>query len=233
MPRKYTIRYREALEPIREPVTKFGGRPVWIAEPQWPMSHLYDRPMHFVCQIVLDPALFGELPTRMAYVFLTDWDGESVFPDTMEPDGGENAVIVQPGGTWVGECLPLSDGPGIYRRAWRNERWEQTPCELAVELHPGEDPHSGVWDEVDSDNERAWAAYFAALYEDKIGGTPVPTPFGSRFEAGPDQWRLLLQLSAKDNDQDSDPFFLNLASDGVGYAFLSPDGRGGKFLWNR
>jgi hypothetical protein len=28
-------------------------------------------------------------------------------------------------------------------------------------------------------------------------------------------------------------FFLNLSYDGVGYAFLSPDGRTGQFLWSR
>jgi uncharacterized protein YwqG len=71
----------------------------------------------------------------------------------------------------------------------------------------------------------------AALFEDKIGGTPVPTINRPRF---PDlqHWRLLLQLNTKDNEG-GDPFFLNLASDGVGYAFIARDGHRGMFLWSR
>jgi hypothetical protein len=37
--------------------------------------------MHFICQIALDLALFGKLPTRLAYLFMTDWDYESVYPE--------------------------------------------------------------------------------------------------------------------------------------------------------
>jgi hypothetical protein len=47
-----------------------------------------------------------------------------------------------------------------------------------------------------------------------------------------DGWRLLLQLSTKNNEL-GDPFFVNFAWDGIGYAFLSPDGTTGKFLWTR
>ena len=88
MPRKYTITYREVTAPITEPVTKFGGQPVWLDEPRWPLSRMYGTPMQFICQIALDPAIFGELPTRMAYLFLTDWDYESTYPDTFDLSAG-------------------------------------------------------------------------------------------------------------------------------------------------
>ncbi len=234
MPKKYSISYHEARAPITAPVTKFGGRPVWLEEPRWPVSRLYGTPMQFICQITLSPALFDDLPTRMAYLFLTDWDYESVFPNTMEPDGGENALILQPGGTWTGPSLPLSEGPSLYRRTHRNGRWEQTPCEFAAELRLGDDPDAGTWDEVDPDNKEAWDAYFKALREDKIGGAPVPTNNNAQqLAALIAEWRLLLQLNAKDNEGNGDPFFLNLSYDGVGYAFISRDGHDSTFFWSR
>lgn len=233
MPRKYTITYLEALSPITAPVTKFGGRPVWLEEPCWPISRLYGSPMQFICQIALDHALFSDVRTRMAYLFLTNWDYESVLPNTAEPEGGESALILQPGGAWAGASRPLYEGPSLYRRAHRNGRWEQTLCEFAVGLRSGEDSDARAWDVFPQDRD-AQDAYWAALLEDKIGGTPVPTPFGPRFSAEPGEWRLLLQLNAKDNAaENGDPFFLNLSYDGVGYAFIAPDGHVGKFLWSR
>jgi hypothetical protein len=41
--------------------------------------------------------------------------------------------------------------------------------------------------------------YWATLLEDKVGGRPVPTPFGLQFGADFAGWRLVLQLNAKDN----------------------------------
>lgn len=236
MPKKYTIAYREVASPITDPVTKFGGQPVWLEEPQWPVSRMYNSPMQFICQIALEPLLFGNLPTRMAYLFLTDWDYAGVFPTTFDPDGGENAVILQPGGVWSGPCLSVPEGPSLYCRSRRHGRWEQTPCELGVDLHPGDDPDAGTWDDVDPDDKEVWDAYCAALREDKVGGAPVPPTNGEDELAAfiTDGWRLLLQLNAKDNEgRTGDRFFLNLSYDGAGYAFLSPDGRTGKFLWSR
>src|SRR5690242_11020911 len=115
MPRKYTIRYHDAPAPISEPVTKFGGQPVWVAEPQWPLSKMYGTPMQFVCQIAVPAEIIGDGVFRMAYLFMTDWDGESEFPYTFEPDGGENALIIQPGDLWGKPSLSLREGPSLYR----------------------------------------------------------------------------------------------------------------------
>lgn len=239
MPRKYTITYHTVASPIVEPITKFGGQPVWIGEPQWPLSRMYGTPMHFICQIALPPDIFGDTTGRMAYLFMTDWTYEGLLPYTFEPDSGENALIVQPGEIWPGPSLPSATGPTLYRRGREQGRWVQYPTEVAVELRPGEDPPEGTWVDVHSTDRDAWDAYWAALEEDKVGGTYVPSsnwmplpapnwnPLGSS-----ERWRLLLQLNAK-NNAGGDPFFLNLADDGVGYAFLSEDGRSGKFLWVR
>ena len=98
-------------------------------------------------------------------------------------------------------------------------------------MHAGDDPEAGAWDDVDPDDTPAWDAYMAALFEDKIGGVPVPTVNEPAFP-DPAHWRFLLQLNTKVN-QAGDPFFLNFAPDGVGYAFLSTAGRRGTFLWSR
>lgn len=231
MPMKYTLSYREVHTPIADPITKFGGQPVWIEAPQWPLSRQYGTPMQFIGQITLYANLFGDLEARMAYLFLTDWTYEGMPPATDDPDGGENAVILQPGGIWRGPSLPLYEGPSLYQRTFRNGCFEETPCEYAVDLRLGEDPETGAWDEVDPDDREAMRAYLNALSEDKIGGTPVPNVNSDpRLAPGPGEWPLLLQLDSKD---DSDEFFLNLGPDGVGYAFLAPDGRSGKFLWSR
>ena len=58
----------------------------------------------------------------------------------------------------------------------------------------------------------------------KIGGPPVFIQ-GEEYPAG-DGWRLLLQF-----DSASVPFYVNFGDTGIGYAFLSADGRSGKFLW--
>ncbi len=235
MPQKYSISYREAREPITAPVTKFGGAPVWLDTPSWPLSRLYGSPMQFICQIALDSVIFGDLPARIAYLFITDGNDHSgPMPATYDPERGESALILQPGGIQYTPSLPLYVGPTLYRRYRRRGQWEQEPCELEVSLRLGDDPETGAWDSVDSHDKEAWDAYFEALCEDKVGGTPTPTINNvDELHTQVGDWYLALQLNAKDNAGNDDPFFLNLAYDGVGYALLSPDGRSGKFLWSR
>lgn len=124
-------------------------------------------------------------------------------------------------------------GPSLYRRSGHHGHWEQAPCEFDVELLAGSDPDDDTYERAAQERE-ASDAYWEALHEDKIGGAPVPTSNGEsdvrRFRS--DGWRLLLQLTTKDNEI-GDPFFVNFAWDGIGYAFLSPDGTAGKFLWTR
>jgi uncharacterized protein YwqG len=231
MPTKHTIAYREAASPITDLITKFGGQPVWVGEPHWPLSRAYGTPMQFICQIALRGDLLVDVEPRMAYLFVTDDYEHGYVADTWEPDGGENALILQPGPSWDGPVLPLREGPSLYRRAWTDGRWERTACELTVELRQGDDPDAGTWDALDQDDTPAWNAYFDALLEDKIGGTPVPTVNKPEFP-DPKDWRLLLQLNTKGEEED-DPFFLNFADEGVGYAFLSVDGLRGRFMWSR
>jgi hypothetical protein len=226
MVKKYAITFHDASAPITELVTKFGGQPVWWTTPQWPLSRTTGKPMKFVCQIALDPAIFGTIPGKMAYVFITDED--EFVEDTWQPDGGENAVIIQPG-VYSGPINPLITGPSLYRMTEPLGAKYRVPlaCELGVELHAGEEPgfvdNSVLWDEW---TEAERDAYYAQVGTDrnKIGGTPL---FLQNTEfPGKGTWQLIVQL-----DSASIPFEINFGDMGWGYAFLSADGTTGKFLF--
>jgi len=72
MPRKATITYREVTAPITDPITKFGGQPVWVGDPSWPLSRAHGTPMQFICQVPSRTGTPCGLEARMAYLFVTD-----------------------------------------------------------------------------------------------------------------------------------------------------------------
>lgn len=253
MPRqKYSLTLREVYTPIHELVTKFGGQPVWLTEPQWPLSRKLGWPMQFIGQISLYPELFGALEAQIAYVFMTDLFLTGQHADTRSPEAGENAVILQPG-IWKGPTLPLLEGPSLYKLS-PNEQGLYVYkhfCEYAVDLHPGEDTEDLLtpWPDMteeelaeeddDLDDKAwllkhqthpsAWDLRYEASVENKMGGIPAPTTNHDTFSypaGGP--WQLLLQLQ-----EVGLPFEINFGSDGTGYALLSEDGQVGKFLWTR
>ncbi|MGW5002446.1 hypothetical protein ACWEP8_32805 [Streptomyces hydrogenans] len=204
--------------PISTPTTKFGGQPVWLAGPQWPISTAWDRPMRFVCQIELGPILGAAGRGKMAYVFVTHGDhGEDFFdPDIIDPEGGENAVIVQPGGYYAGPVRPLASGPGLYGH-------DGAEVEFTVGLRPVDEPGS-MTDEKPkalppTDRDR----YAERIDGNKIGGTPLFFQGEEWPDGGP--WRLLLQL-----DSNWVPFHLNLGASPRAFAFVSEDGLQGRLL---
>ena len=143
-----------------------------------------------------------------------------------DPDGGENAVIIQPGKTWDIYTDLFGPGPSIY--AYMSPKPGhpriRIPCEYAVDLKLEQDPD--VLDEhlSRSQGPAALDAYFRHLCEDKIGGTPAFLQ-GPKYPLGPSA-RLLLQLN-----QPPAAFSVNFGDAGVAYAFISEDGTMGKFLW--
>jgi uncharacterized protein YwqG len=97
--------------PITGRVTKFGGQPEWVEDPAWPLSTELGTPMRFIGQVTV-PRTEGA-PERMAYVFMTQDDEEDA-DGTWEPEGGENAVICQPGrGPSFVETTALAEGPTV------------------------------------------------------------------------------------------------------------------------
>jgi uncharacterized protein YwqG len=220
---KYSLTFHEVHQPITKPMTKFGGQPTWFTTPQWPLSRSTGEPMQFICQIALDPQVFGEIPGHMAYLFMAD--EESCVDGTFDPESGENAVIIQPGTSEI-PTQPLLTGPSLYKMVSRPSEKYLVPqsCEFAVETSAGEDPEGIVEDEQSHESPQAWAQFAELCSEIKIGGTPAFLQ-GPEFPAG-DNWRLLLQL-----DSTKVPFYVNFGDAGVGYAFLSEDGTSGRFLW--
>lgn len=221
MVKKHVLAVQAVNEPIVDPVTKFGGQPIWIASPQWPISRSTGEQMRFLGQFRLDPELFGSLPCQMAYLFMTD--GETDVDGTWLPDGGENAVILQPG-TPPGSYQERSTGPTLFdvARDPDDGTTRVVPCEYRVHVSVGEDP-----DYLDENAFRArgeWNAYYDYVRESKVGGTPA---FLQGPESpGPGAWRLLAQVNST-----LTPCGINFGDGGVGYLFLSSDGREARFLW--
>lgn len=104
---KTILRFEESTRPIREPVTKFGGQPVWLEEPTWPLSAETGSPMRFIGQVRLP----GDR-VRLGYIFMTDEEDGEFVEGTWEPEGGENAFFAQPGRPAAFyEVAPMETGP--------------------------------------------------------------------------------------------------------------------------
>ena len=179
--------------------------------------------MRFICQIALSDEPFGLTDPRMAYVFMTD--GDEYVDGTWEPDGGENAVILQPGTASV-PVQRLTQGSTLYRMVKRILKSRLVPesCEFAVRGDISDDPAFVPASERAGWPEEKREEYASALEGNKLGGTPI---FMQSDEfPGPGSWKLLLEL-----DSTRVPFFVNFGDAGIAYASLSEDGRTGRFLW--
>ncbi len=212
-----------ATAPIAAAVTRFGGQPHWVTTPQWPLSRLTEKPMQFIGQIRLDPPLFMGGAGRMAYLFMS---GDDEYVDsTWEPEGGENALVIQPG-LYDGPSAPLVTGPTLYRLVEQPEQnhHAREPVEFGIESHLVQEPDYQSPEEREGWTPAAYEAYAQALGGNKIGGAPSFLQ-GDEFPPGA-TWRLVLQL-----DSAAVPFFVNFGDAGVGYAFIDESERLGRFLW--
>lgn len=72
-------------------VSKFGGQPIWLKEPEWPIMK-DGKQQIFLGQIQIDPRLFGHIQAKVAYLFLYQ-------DETSEETIGD--IILQPGGNTV------------------------------------------------------------------------------------------------------------------------------------
>jgi len=221
MPKKKSIEFFEVKHPITEMVTKFGGQPVWLEKPEWPLSRANSEPMRFIGQIALEPEIFGNIAGRMAYLFMTD----PPVNETWSAEGGENALIVQPGITEI-KTEPLSKRPTFYRMVKKFFGAVTVPetLEFSVHLAPGDDP---AWMDEASRcklSDQQIDALTTSLSGNKIGGVPGFLQGDEFPKDGP--WQLVLQL-----DSANVPFHVNFGDAGIGYAFISADGKRGRFLW--
>jgi len=193
-------------------VSRFGGQPDWLEAPCWPVSAELGVPMRFIAQIRL-PAEPDAAP-RLAYVFLTDEDEEYV--DTFEADGGENAVIVQPGGVVPVDYEPLASGPSLCDR-------EGHPVCFLLETDPPRDTGAVPAPGADQPQNATGTALGANLPAVQVGGTPAWVQ-GEETPAG--DWQLLAQI-----DSTQVPFWINFGDAGIGYVFLDTALTRGCLLW--
>ncbi|WP_238012938.1 hypothetical protein KZZ52_22770 [Dactylosporangium sp. AC04546] len=138
------VGYRPAERAVAEPVTKFGGQPVWLELPRWPLSAAWGTPMRFVGQITLE--------AKLAYLFVTAADDADDFdPDVIFPDGGENAVIIQPGGAYDGTTVEAATGPTVSHEEYLVEEDDAADDQDDDRIGQGgpvtlrEEPGGGPW----------------------------------------------------------------------------------------
>jgi len=220
MVKKYQMTSFERLEEKpAKPVTKFGGQPDWLEEPQWPTSKKWEgRPMTFLGQIVLDKGMLGNDEYVIAYVFQTrpGEDGEDIFDPYIDEWGsGEHAVIIQPGGETACETKNVKEGPSLSDEF--DNLYEYTPT-----LEEGHDPDFIKREDLGEMEEPEKAEYRKQIHGKKIGG--VPHFFmGDEWPDG--DWKLLLQM-----DGDELPFVLELGDLGTLFAFITSDFKQGGLL---
>ncbi|PKT70951.1 hypothetical protein CW362_21740 [Streptomyces populi] len=223
---RLAMSFRAVTEPVTEPVTKFGGRPVWLEEPTWPLDPSTGEPLVFIGQFRVP----GE-ELRLAYLFLAEDDRVM----GMDPTSGEAVVLVQPGGRVPSFAVigpPGTQGRSLWR--WGADETE-IPVELSVDLTP-------MPPELDAEanHHAAWWRYMrhegpevrlpsGDEPEDFMGGTAV-LPNGRAWGVEDDSWQFLCQFADRGEETDSgDPFFLNFGY-GSGFVFMSSDHREGRFL---
>lgn len=220
MPNKLNIEFQQSKTPITEPETKFGGQPVWLEQPEWPLSKELGIPMRFICQIKLSNDLFPNSEGKVAYIFMTEDEDEYV-DGTWEPDSGENAVIIQPGGKHANKCEAIKEGPTLQAMA---EDDDYEDAEYMAVLSMAEDPEflpeNKLWDLTEEESDK----YRDTTEGNKIGGVPNFIQGDEFPEDG--NWKLLLQL-----DSCNAPFEINFGDGGVAYAFINESVTEGKFLW--
>ena len=220
---KQSFEFRK-LEPDEKPLTKFGGQPNWLGEPQWPLSRKFGKPMRFLCQIEIPVTLFPAGAGKVAYLFMTGDEDDT--ERTYEPFGGENAVILQPGDSKTDvACKALSSGPTLRIFVEGMGGRQPTDVELGVKVWDSEDPEFMPAKEVDKLSAKDREIYWTRIEGNKIGGTPGFIQ-NDEFPDATRPWQLLLQLDAGEV-----PFSVNFGDVGVGYLFINPEATEGRFLW--
>lgn len=205
---------------INEPITKFGGQPVWITEPEWPISIGWDdRPMMFICQIALDNKIFKNGNGKMAYIFVTHGNkpnDEFFDPDIIFPFEGENAVIIQPGDNQSIKTKRIEKGPSLFDNSG-------IPYEAYVRLKYAEDP-----DFIDASRFRGLSDYEKRNYSSIVNGNKIGgTPYFFQGDEWPEGTKIPLLMQLNPNFL---PFYLNLGASPTAFAFIEQNLASGMLL---
>ncbi|MDJ0662333.1 MAG: DUF1963 domain-containing protein [Crocosphaera sp.] len=228
MPLKTQFQIAESPTEISEPITKFGGQPVWIAEPRWPLDPETDEQMLFLGQIALNEELFPNSEGTIVYLFFGE-ESEPIYNEAF-------AVVIQTSETIhiSGEEIAFvteATGPTIYEL---DEEGEAVYKEYRVILESQENEDSIPLEERYTMNDLDYDTGFQfarpELAGNKIGGQPLyiegldtpPKQFNSH------EWLLLLQLAPTqgywDNFQPNFyPFHMELGEFGILTVLISKD----------
>lgn len=172
------ITLEERNEPITDLITKFGGQPTWLNKPQWPISKYTQKPMQFICQIVLDKKLFPNTLGTVAYIFMADEDeGLSI---SWEYEAGDNAVIIQNGNV-----------PSFVNISENNENHTLEKEYMVTYTDHDDLPFVSEDDRCKLSNDE-YDHYYSKKKYTKIGGEPAFVQ-GDDFPEGKG-WKLLCQF---------------------------------------
>jgi len=169
---RWSLQLQPTSMPIDRPITKFGGQPVWIGSPTWPLGS-DGEPMTFMAQFSF-PGVDG-----MAYLFIdpseeewaSPYDGSALL---MQPGPVPDRHVVQAAGPTYASGFTELDR---YVPRLRTRRTEYVPT-----LEEGREPVDwadlGAYLDDERDDDRDW---------NKVGGSPrylqggPPDPEGLRF----------------------------------------------------
>lgn len=119
--------------------------------------------------------------------------------ETWKHDGGENAIILQPGVNEI-KSEAIIDGPTLYQTSYVQTKGKAFECSIGLR----EVVENGtVGNDADVTN--------------KFGG--MPTFLQGEEYPSSEKWDLLIQL-----DSTNLPFSVNFGDAGVGYGFINSDG---------
>ena len=213
------VQLTQAKAPINQLVTKFGGQPVWLEAPKWPLNKNTQEPLAFIGQIVLEKKIYGTTPAKVAYLFINPED----FADSALPEDGENAVILQPGNNAFYDCIDASTGPALQHSS--NTTFDTDGlCEFEVTLEYREEvPVDELkYKRIMLDMENQPSSF---IQEEEVlavlGGTPA---WMQADDSLFDNARLIIQM------EEDMPFQVDFGMGDL-YAFMNEAGTEAKCLW--
>lgn len=189
-------------------MSKFGGQPAWIGEPQWPICRHSGEKMTFIMQLQL-PGPFQAGGHTMAYLFMEDDDNAEIYP--CEADGGRNAIILQGGPVFKPNVMVSNarTGPTLCPRV--PDQWS-----TAAPPDRAKGPVEGVITVAPSRPGEEFPEFST------LGGEPEWTQNDDTPADGP--WDLLLQV-------ESEHIPCWVPFEGSMYAFIAPDGTRARLLY--
>ena len=178
---RWSLELQPTTIPVIERTTKFGGQPVWIDPPTWPLA-ADGGPMTFMAQFAV-PGVVG-----MAYLFIDPSDPSEIdYSDA----GAFGCLLLQPGPPPV-RYIAEARGPTYASEVSGLESFVPRPQRRMIEYLPTLEPgfEYSDWEPLQAelsdgrDDDRDW---------NKIGGTPRYLQGGP---ADPGRWRFLFQFTA-------------------------------------